>query len=166
MGLRALCTPPPDTADEQWRNVPGFSGYQASTLGRVRSLKGRTSRLLKGSLLKSGYYSVHLYNDDRRVHRPVHILVTTAFHGARPAGLEVRHLDGDSTNNRPTNLAWGTHVENNQDRVKHGTHHHAAKTECDFGHPFDETNTYVRPDGKGRQCRACCRRRGRERRGV
>lgn len=30
----------------------------------------------------------------------------------------------------------------------------AAKTHCKMGHPFDEKNTYFRPDG-GRACRAC-----------
>lgn len=32
---------------------------------------------------------------------------------------------------------------------------------CAYGHPFDETNTYRRPDGKGKQCRTCNRRRER-----
>jgi len=31
------------------------------------------------------------------------------------------------------------------------------KTECWRGHPFDKANTYVRPDGRGRMCRACNR---------
>lgn len=31
----------------------------------------------------------------------------------------------------------------------------AAQTECLRGHPFDEANTYERPDGRGRECLAC-----------
>lgn len=31
----------------------------------------------------------------------------------------------------------------------------AAKTHCPQGHPYDEVNTYVRRDGKGRECKAC-----------
>jgi hypothetical protein len=34
-------------------------------------------------------------------------------------------------------------------------------THCSFGHEFTEENTYVRPDGKGRQCKKCIRRRAR-----
>lgn len=37
-------------------------------------------------------------------------------------------------------------------RVKRGQH----KTHCPQGHPYDEANTYVRPDG-AYSCRACHR---------
>jgi hypothetical protein len=35
--------------------------------------------------------------------------------------MECRHLDGDPSNNRPSNLAWGTCKENGEDRIRHGT---------------------------------------------
>jgi len=44
-----------------------------------------------------------------------------AFHGEKPDGYEARHLDGDKLNNHPSNLAWGTHSENECDKMKHGT---------------------------------------------
>jgi hypothetical protein len=31
----------------------------------------------------------------------------------------------------------------------------ARKTHCKRGHPFDETNTYFVPNGRGRHCKAC-----------
>jgi len=31
---------------------------------------------------------------------------------------------------------------------------------CRRGHRFTEANTYMRPDGRGRECRACRRDRG------
>ncbi len=43
------------------------------------------------------------------------------------------------------------------------TAENARKTYCSRGHPFNEENTYVEPSGRGRDCRACIRRRGRER---
>jgi hypothetical protein len=52
----------------------------------------------------------------------VHALVLQAFVGARPVTKdrgEIRHLDGDKTNNKLTNLVYGTVVENGADRVKH-----------------------------------------------
>ena len=50
----------------------------------------------------------------------VHTAVALAFHGPRPRHAEVRHLDGDETNNRSTNLVWGTHSQNGRDIVHHG----------------------------------------------
>ena len=40
----------------------------------------------------------------------------------------------------------------------------ARKTECIQGHPFNEENTYYRPDTGTRQCRRCTYPRHRERR--
>ena len=59
----------------------------------------------------------------------------------------------------------GTYSENTLDSVAAGTHIHARKTHCKWGHPFDEENTYRPPGGGGRrrQCRACNKRRRCER---
>jgi hypothetical protein len=53
-----------------------------------------------------------------RVH--VHALVAEAFNGPRPAGLQVRHYDGDHTNNTPRNLIYGSSKENHEDTKRHG----------------------------------------------
>lgn len=37
-----------------------------------------------------------------------------------------------------------------------------VKTHCDNGHEFTPANTYERPGGKGRTCRACARIRAHE----
>ena len=50
----------------------------------------------------------------------VHRLVCWAFHGKPEEGQEVRHLDGDRLNNLPSNLKWGSRVENCADTVRHG----------------------------------------------
>lgn len=51
-----------------------------------------------------------------------HIVIATAFHGPKPSPAhEVRHLNGDRTDNRPENIAWGTRTENVRDMVRHGT---------------------------------------------
>lgn len=52
----------------------------------------------------------------------VHHMVLDAFMGERPEGTEARHGDGDSTNNRLDNLSWATHVDNESDKDRHGTH--------------------------------------------
>lgn len=48
-----------------------------------------------------------------------------------------------------------------KNRPRSGVHWQAAKTHCPEGHPYDEANTYVSPNG-GRNCRACTRVRNRE----
>ena len=67
---------------------------------------------------RGGYMNVFLgRGNGRRVHR----LVLEAFVGPCPEGLEACHSNGDPTDNRLENLRWGTHEDNHQDRVKHGT---------------------------------------------
>lgn len=82
---------------------------------------------------RKGYAIVSMCHENAKVTKSVHRLVCMAFHGMPTSGsMQVRHLDGDPTNNRPENLAWGTQVENWSDRKAHGRgmegeKHHAAK---------------------------------------
>lgn len=84
-------------------------------------------------------------------------MVCEAFHGLRPEGMEVRHLDGNSQNDAASNLAWGTRSENIRDAVRHGTHNMTRKTHCKHGHEFTPENTQSRPNGGGRRCMTCRR---------
>lgn len=148
---------------ERWLPIPGREGrYDVSDMGRVRSLLGREPRILKACIDRKGYAQVNLSGGDRSL-APVprvHGLVLLAFVGVRPDGMECRHVDGDSMNNRLSNLAYGTHSENELDRVAHGTHHNARKTHCGNGHLFTKDNTFTRKNG-GRGCRECDRERHR-----
>lgn len=55
--------------------------------------------------------------------QPRAILVCTAWHGPKPfPSAEVRHLNDIHDDDRPFNLAWGTHQQNIQDAVRNGTH--------------------------------------------
>lgn len=52
----------------------------------------------------------------------IHRLMAETWFGPPPhPRAVVRHLDGDRFNNRLSNLAWGTHAENSEDQVRHGT---------------------------------------------
>ena len=108
---------------EVWRDVIGREGeYQVSNLGRVRSLDRtivyKNGRLVhrKGKVLSQGnsggYKFVNLGDGNSK---KVHVLVAEAFIGIRPDGLDVCHNDGDKTNNRLSNLRYGTRSENNLD---------------------------------------------------
>lgn len=148
---------------ERWLPCPGHPGYEVSDHGRVRSLKWGEPHILSGVPKKSGHLQVKPFDGNVGRWRPIHQLVMAAFVGAIPEGLEVRHLDGDPSNNALTNLRYGTHSENMLDAVRHGTHAEASKTHCDNDHEFTPENTYWRPNSTGRPWRECkvCRRRQR-----
>lgn len=135
--------------DEIWLRLPGYPGYWISTHGRVQS----QFRILK-PWLKCGYHYVSLSVDGHVTRRPIHRLVLTTFLGDPPPDHEACHNNGDRTDNRLTNLRWGTRSDNSLDAVHHGTHNNASKTHCPQGHPYNTTNTYRRPNGF-RECRTC-----------
>lgn len=114
--------------EEIWKDIPGFEGrYQASNQGRVRSLSRKVTeknpytnkpfiRTVKGRILKparyakSGHVSVVLGHGENG--SPIHQLVMLAFVGSKPNGKEVLHRNGDPTDNRLTNLHYGSRSEN------------------------------------------------------
>jgi len=109
--------------------VPGHPNYEASSLGRVRSVDrtfidsiGRQYSL-PGVVLRptrQGRYLKVALGADNTI--AVHIVVCSAFHGLRPAGKHgVAHGNGDCHDNRAANLRWATVSENLADMVRHGT---------------------------------------------
>ena len=106
-------------ADEVWKDIPGYEGrYQASNLGRIRSVDHIVIREVKGRVLrprlrKKGYPVVTLSGAGPK---DVHRLVALAFHGQGGPGEQVRHLNGDKTDIRAENLAWGTQSDNERDK--------------------------------------------------
>jgi hypothetical protein len=152
-----------------WRKHPKYQSYEVSDEGQVRSLDRLVANrwggqhLVQGRTLatfvrKGGYLGGNLSDGGRRVNFEVHVMVAEAWHGERPGGMHVRHLDGDKMNNAPSNLQWDTISENMLDKIRHGSHHEANKTHCPAGHEYTEGNTYRAPSWPNkRQCRACMR---------
>jgi hypothetical protein len=109
-------------ADENWRAVPGYDGYEVSDGGRIRSLRRGNTRLLACSIDEDGYARAGLYRDGRRVFYPLHRLVALVFIGPAPSDRPICcHRDNDKTNNRPGNLRWDTQAGNMADKIVHGT---------------------------------------------
>jgi hypothetical protein len=135
------------------RFVPG-TNYCVSDEGIVFGKRGTPLKPYVGD--RAGHLRVDL--GGRRAY--VHQLVAEAFIGPRPAGQEVRHLNGDPSDNRVENLAYGTRSQNVLDSVQHGTYrnNNREKGQCPQGHDYDTVNTYVDPRGR-RRCRACRRDR-------
>jgi hypothetical protein len=119
-----------DRADEeQWRPVPGYPFYEASSLGRVRSLDGVGGRRTrKGRILRQnpdharrGYLAVHLVMDGISKTTNVHNIICAAFHGPCPTGAECSHENGNRKDNRSANLEYRTKNENECLKILHGT---------------------------------------------
>lgn len=117
---------------EIWKDIPGYEGsYQASTLGRIKSLsrvvvhpRGKTrlkGRILKSAKNSSGYLCVVLCLEGQRKPRPIHHLILETFVGLRPEGMVTRHGPKGQLNNSLENLCYGTRSENAQDRERDGT---------------------------------------------
>lgn len=114
---------------EIWKKIDGFSYYEVSNFGKIRSWKGRGQygKKLSEPILKKtfvgidGYPFVKLQQNGKRTNYRIHKLVLEAFVGKRPNRMQARHLDGNRSNNDINNLKWGTCKENQADRLLHGT---------------------------------------------
>lgn len=124
---------------ERWRPIPIAPSYEASNLGRVRSMRRATPHVMAVRVNRHGYSYVDMLRDGKKWQPMLHRLVASAFLGPLPDGLVTRHLDGDKSNCAASNLRYGTHAENEQDKLAHGT---ALKQRdrCAQGHLYDERN--------------------------
>jgi hypothetical protein len=106
------------------RDIPGLHGYKADEHGAIWSAqhnwRGYGPQIMATSTCKDGYLTVRLTTKGKRKKYRVHRLVCMAFNGLPESGQVVRHLNGDKIDNRPGNLKWGTHKENEADAVRMG----------------------------------------------
>lgn len=129
--------PIPDDAKE----IPGCPGYWVTPDGRVysewvRVIEMRRDRSRARRLRQHDTPGGHKFTKvNGRAKGPtlVHRMVLLAFVGDPPRpDDDARHLNGNPSDNRLENLAWGTRSDNVQDAISHGTHahgetHHNAK---------------------------------------
>lgn len=115
--------PPTPDAAEEWRPVPGYPCFMASSLGRIHVTPGRGGRphATVGHLGANGYMSISVPGTKPQKYARVHRLVTMAFHGLPPNGTMVAHINGCCTDNRPSNLMWATAQQNHDHSRLHGT---------------------------------------------
>lgn len=119
--------------EELWKDIPGYEGmYQASTLGRIRSLdimrefhpmerkaykQMRKGRVLKSYLHHGGYMTVSLYKDGEEKAWLVQRLVAMTFlenpKGCKRVGL----IDGDKTNTKLENLKWTDGISSIDEKI-------------------------------------------------
>ena len=114
---------------EIWKPVIGFSGYEVSNHGRVRSWMSINypRKILSPAKTSTGYMQVSLALNGVMYPVRVHRLVLIAFVGLCPEGMESCHKDGNRSNNFLYNLRWGTKSSNYQDRHEHNTDNTGTK---------------------------------------
>lgn len=108
---------PAEAKKEIWKDIPGYEGfYQASTLGRIRSVDRRVysksgSRLAPGTIRSPrigsrGYMNIYLSRDGKKRIFTIHRIIATTFI-ENPNNLPIiNHKNGNPSDNRVSNLEW------------------------------------------------------------
>lgn len=107
--------------DEYGVRISCAPRYSVTKDGKVFSHVYRKVREMKVSANSTGYNRVGLFVNGKYVRKFIHRLVLEAFVGPEQEGMVARHKNGVRTDNRSENLEWGTYVENEADKLKHGT---------------------------------------------
>lgn len=123
---------------EEQRRIEGWYGYCVSSLGRVFSFKRQGWQCSVVHFNREPYVLAPIVSlVGRKPGRKVLIvslkegragakaytiasLVAAAFIGPKPSGMGVLHWDDDYTNNRLSNLRYGTQLENAADARRNG----------------------------------------------
>lgn len=123
------------TESEVWVPIPGYTGYEISSSGAVRSFWRRIGKpgstfdtwawvitdrpkLLKHSINRDGYHQVRLqiqHGTQKLI--TVHTLILKSFVGPRPSRRhDGCHIDDNKDRNELSNLEWGTREHNQHTR--------------------------------------------------
>jgi len=112
-----------------------YTGYEISTLGRVRSVERIVPRRNRWGTInphrvrarilrlgsRSGYLFASLHVVDKQVSIFIHREMMFIFGGPPPfPGAFVRHLNDKRDDNRLCNLAWGSQTDNMRDAIRNG----------------------------------------------
>lgn len=140
-----------DLDGEIWKDIPNYP-YQASNLGRIRSLdvnllgRNNSYRIKKGIILKQsfdkdGYLKVALKGNTKKSHRIIAELFVN-----NPSDLpEINHIDGNKTNNKADNLEWCTRKYNIKHSIDIGLHATSETSVCSIKiMQFDKNNIFMK----------------------
>lgn len=118
-----------------FKEIDGFPAYRVSSDGKIETcwqwgpfyagmVSEKKWKPLSAKPNAKGYIPINLRDVGGKCRR-THLHRLVAETHVSPAPFEracVRHLDGNSMNNSSENLAWGTYLDNENDKLAHGTH--------------------------------------------
>lgn len=142
---------------EIWKDIPQYEGiYQASNLGRIKSLKRIAKKEYKGNRVvkekimrgtpnEDGYLKVHFKIKEKNINKVlfIHRLVAQTFI-SNPDNLpQVNHKDGNKKNNNINNLEWCTNLYN-QKHAWENSLHKPTKKEGRLINQYDKSNKFIK----------------------
>lgn len=137
---------------EVWKDIPNYEDlYEASTHGRIRTKKGKTTirndgskrvwkqRILKNKDCNGRDYRVNLWKEGKSKDYLAHRLIALTFIPKIEGKDFINHIDGNPKNNNVSNLEWCDYVENNNHAFDNGlinTNYRIVLVKKETGEPF------------------------------
>lgn len=120
------------------KDCPNYPGYLVTEDGHVFTHRRRFGKgkghgggvIIDDSFCKElnlykghgGYLYAPIAVKGKQRSIPIHVLLADTFIAPQSPQFEVRHLDGNPSNNSLENLAYGTKKDNANDRIRCGNH--------------------------------------------
>lgn len=95
---------------EIFENIPWWTYYQASNLGKIKSFKRNRETIMKTFIYPDWYEWIQLFNNGKRKTIKVHRLIMLAFKWE--SKLDVNHINWIKNDNKLENLEYCTQREN------------------------------------------------------
>jgi hypothetical protein len=97
---------------EEWRKIPGFEKYEASSQGNVR----RDGRILRPVINNRGYRVIDLCVTNIKTKMTIGKCICLAFHPAVDGKTEADHINRNRLDDRIENLRWANRSEQSINR--------------------------------------------------